>query len=380
MMCRKSMLLAFLAAIAGAPASAQEPPRYFLVELPVAGEFSYTHVSDINDSGLVVGYTETYSETQPFPRLRAAQWDAWSGLREIPGLPEESNSLSDAVNRWGQVVVNVQSAPPSYPISYYDQFRGLVDMRIDERGFSMSTINDRGQIGGWLTVDGRTAGALWDRRTGLTDLSGVFGLTERFDVTTLNNAGQITGSIYDAQAQTWRAYFYDPITGFEETGDLPDADGSGHYAVDMDKHGVVVANSTDRDFRSRMFLWTHAGGVRPIGDPALDLAAWAMNDRGVVVGFRNDFSDFNGIVWDESNGVVDLKSALVNLPDPEWYRVFPEAINNAGCIAANSGAGSLLIPIRNLRPLVSRKRPIDATLTLQPWQIQLACTALPWTR
>ncbi|MBB6096287.1 hypothetical protein HNQ60_005209 [Povalibacter uvarum] len=374
--CTYASLLAI--ALAGI-AHSQEAPRYFLVELPTLDEFSFTYPLDINDNARIVGTVETYSENALQPKLSAVQWDPWFGLRKLRGLPDAQFSQSVAVNRWGQITGYVSFDPGLHPF-FYDQHRGFVDMNVDDvtQVIRPNAINDRGAIAGQLVVDGIQAGFTWDRRNGLRNLRDVFGLTGHFDVVAMNNAGQLTGEIYQPATATWEAYFYDPLTGFEQTGDLPDAAGGGNYPADIDSRGVVVGNSLDRNFRSRMFLWTHAGGIRPIGNPDQSLTAWAMNDRGTVVGFRDEFSDFHGIAWNERDGVIDLETAIVNppvypAPIPQ-FTFFPEGINNAGCIVGSPA--SLLIPVRNLRRLVPRNRPIDATLELAPWQMQLACTAL----
>jgi uncharacterized membrane protein len=367
--------VALLAIALVSVAHSQEAPRYFFIELPTLGEFSYTLPLDINDNARIVGTAETYTENAQQPTLSAVQWDPWLGLRKLRGLPDAQFSQSLAVNRWGQITGYISFDPGVHPF-FYDQFRGFIDMNVDDESqvIQPSAINDRGQIGGQLTINGLQSGFIWDRRNGLRDLRSIFGLTGRFDVVGINNAGQITGEIYQPATATWKAYFYDPRTGFEETGDLPDAAGGSHYPADIDASGVIVGNSLDGNFNSRMFLWTHADGIRPIGNPDQSLTAWAMNDRGTVVGFRDESSDFHGIAWNERDGVIDLETSLVNPPvSSPPFTVFPQSVNNAGCIVGSPAA--LLIPVSNLTRIIPRRQPIDATLKLAPWQLQLACTA-----
>ena len=371
--CLRASLL--IIAVVGV-AHSQEAPRYFLVVLPTPDEFSSTVPMDINDNARIVGTIETYSEGVPQPQRSAMQWDPWFGLRKLRGLPDAQFSESVAVNRWGQITGYISFDPGLHPF-FYDQHRGFVDMGVDDEPQPIlpAAINDRGWIAGEFVVDGMKTGFIWDRRRGLQNLRDLFGLTDHFDVVALNDAGQLTGQIYQPATLTWKTYFYDPEAGFEETGDLPDPRGGSHYPVDIDDRGVVVGNSLDTSFRSRMFLWSHETGIRQIGNPDQSLSAWAMNDRGTVVGFRDDYSVFYGIVWNEQDGVIELTTAIVNPPaDVPAFTVFPESINNAGCIVGSPAA--LLIPVRNLQWLVPRNRPIDATLKLAPWQIQFACTAL----
>ena len=100
---RASLLVLALAGVA----HAREAPRYFLVQLPTLGEFSYTLPLDINDYARIVGTAETYSETAQQPTLTAVQWDPWFGLRKLRGLPDAQFSQSRAVNAWGQITGSI---------------------------------------------------------------------------------------------------------------------------------------------------------------------------------------------------------------------------------------------------------------------------------
>lgn len=202
---RASLLVLALAGVA----HAREAPRYFLVQLPTLGEFSYTLPLDINDYARIVGTAETYSETAQQPTLTAVQWDPWFGLRKLRGLPDAQFSQSRAVNAWGQITGSISFDPGQHPF-FYDQHRGFVDMQVDDETQIIRpvAINDRGWVAGEVSANALKSGFIWDRRNGLRNLRELFGLTDHFDVVALNNAGQLTGQIYQPATLTWKAYFY----------------------------------------------------------------------------------------------------------------------------------------------------------------------------
>jgi hypothetical protein len=151
-------------------------------------------------------------------------------------------------------------------------------------------INDHGQIVGFC--EGRFL--LWERDAGWRELGRA---SERLDI---NNAGQIAGTVEDPnhrmQSSLWdpktgrtiedpnyssQAFLWDPSEGLTMLGTL----GTGRStAWALNNRGQVIGLCRDIPGAGRIFLWDKAQGMRMV--KGVDGMPVAMNDAGQVIGRR----------------------------------------------------------------------------------------------
>jgi probable HAF family extracellular repeat protein len=269
-----------------------------ITSLRPAKEFS--QAEDVNDAGLVVGYTETWY-TSP---LRAFLWTP-SQPRGTMGTVQDlgtfggPTSAAKGINNSGSVVgFASDAAGAGHPFIWTKQ-GGIQDLGLDPLWTSGAPqdINDAGDVAGVATTGGVNRGAVWHVSV---DAGGVVQVLGRETLGTLpgwesgaafavNNLGQVVGWLSTAAGPN-HAVLWTPSPGgwiIEDLGLLPNDYGSGAYGIN--DQGQVVGWSRPQQGCVHAALWTTQNG-KLTGMRALDTSggcsaeAWAINNQGQVTG------------------------------------------------------------------------------------------------
>ena len=312
-------LAMFLLAAAATPAYAG-PSRYTVTDLGTLGGTGPTTAAAMNDSGAVVGTSDTGSGRHAF---------RWRGgvMTDLGTLPGTSRSEAYGINENG-VVAGTSYRPTGEPRAVLWLRGRIVDLGLP-RGHGLA-VNDRGQVLALTTgADGVTRRALWQygRVTGLgaeNDHQAAQG--------DLNNQGLITMRFRADPAGPWQA-------GVQQAGPTRWHGPRSVRAVrvaevaDIDDRNVLVGSARDLQ-----------GRIRPIGGPG-DLgtlggphgAATVINDRGEVAGYADTAAgDCRPVLWTQGR-IVDLTTRGV----PRGAAVVD--LNTAGQMVAADGRRAIFI-------------------------------------
>lgn len=232
----------------------------------------------INDVGQVVGYAETNYADSECP-----------GTVAVNGTGPQVLDFEAVV--WGPGPGQIRTLPP---------------LPGDTVGIALA-INDNGQVVGTSGRCGNTVvpgfilgphAVLWDTDGSVHNLGSLGGTvnTSLLGVGTtgfaINNQGQVTGQAVLSGDTAFHPFFWTKATGMQDLGVLPgDLVGAG---LGMNNNGDVVGASVSAPGPAtgnpRAFLW-HYGTMSDLNDlvaadaPLYLLNAFAINDRGEIVGF-----------------------------------------------------------------------------------------------
>jgi probable HAF family extracellular repeat protein len=108
-------------------------------------------------------------------------------------------------------------------------------------------------------------------------------------------------------------------------------------AIAINDSGQVAGNTTvigaGGEQRQHPFFWTRAGGMIDLGaDPSFDSAAFAMNSKGVVVGYGHYHGSEQAFAWTRAGGRI----ALGALPDVGDVPI-PTAVSDSGQVVGRQG-------------------------------------------
>jgi probable HAF family extracellular repeat protein len=198
--------------------------------------------------------------------------------------------------------------PPSYCL--YDLGR-LPGVPPGETQLSVTGINNRNQVIGWMTISGGDTplrGFVWDRANGLRELGQVPELPNTYPAD-INDAGTIVGEATDLETGASQAVMW-PNGGDPQLLDIS-IGGSRAAAVGINRSGQIVgtADTVPERTSTHAFLREADGevvdlGAFPEGD-GISYAA-AINNRGVVVGSSNGAITGEAFTWDQRNGMRRL--------------------------------------------------------------------------
>jgi probable HAF family extracellular repeat protein len=244
-------------------------------DLGTLGGGDYSSAFGINDSGLVVGNSNTATG------LRAFSWTASGGMHDLGALPGAVDSQAYGVNNAGQVA----GASGSHAVIFTNG--GIQDLgTLGGTTSEAHGINNSGQVVGMSqTSDGSTHAFLFTGGA-MQDLGVLPGdLQSRADH--INDAGMIVGASIGTGGV--RAFFWTSTGGMEPINALT---GGGYSeAFSVNSLGQVVGESGS-SLGTRAFLWTHNGGIVDLNTLAPTLpgnvvltGAFSINDKGVIVAF-----------------------------------------------------------------------------------------------
>jgi probable HAF family extracellular repeat protein len=198
---------------------------------------------------------------------------------------------------------------------------------INDYHLSMHALNDRQCVVGQLRnpVGAPPHAFVWPSGHAIQDL-GTFGgpFSNAFSA---NNNGQVVGAAHADQSAT-HGFLWQESDGLLDLGTLGGRDSE---ARSINNSCQIVGESfvgtgDPRLETKRAFLWTRDGGMVNLGSQFDGWSlAFAINDGGVVLGWRLRGAGVCGFVWSSEMGVIDIVGA-------DGRAFYPCAINDAGLV------------------------------------------------
>ncbi|MGB5253900.1 MAG: hypothetical protein WBN68_14420 [Sedimenticolaceae bacterium] len=299
-----------------------------LISSPVSGETLYriTDLGDlpggidsstaiaINESGLVVGWSEAETGT------RAFLWESgvMTDLGDLSGGRDTSEARG--INDAGQVVGRSEDEVSGRAFLWTaGSLTNLGALPGGSGNSSAYDINAAGQVVG-RSVGAAPGGSVFGQATlwepggevirGLGDLPGG---RDESTAHAINATGQVVGESDTSTGP--HAILWEPGGSLTDLGDLPGGQDQS-IAHDINNSGLIVGESQSADGQ-RAFLW-NAGVMRDLGHLGGRLnrsMAYAINDADIVVGLSNSTRGDAGFIWGADSGMRDLNE-LIDPDDP----------------------------------------------------------------
>ena len=305
----RRLLLLVLVACAGAALAAKPRPDpgragWTITRLPAINDDSATALA-INNRGDIVGKSEFFDPLVNANRGHAVLWQNGQMIDLGEGMATD-------VNEQGTVVGSIAgyNGIALYRDGAWQSF-GFV-------GFP-AAMNRSENVAGWYTSGGNPR-AFSSVRGSVFDLGTLGGASSA--ATGIDDHGRVVG--YSATASgNDHAFLY-------ERGQLKDlgtlAGGRVSRAAAINNHGVVVGEAWDANGSALPFI--HEGrAMRLLFDAPLGTKAWAINDRGAVVGTLGGSRSF---LYED--GAVTVLEAIDEVAAAGWVQLIPTAINDRGWI------------------------------------------------
>jgi probable HAF family extracellular repeat protein len=308
---RPALLL--LASLLPMTAWSAPPQAWSIQQLAAINDDSATPEA-INNRGDVVGWSSFFDPAVNSNRVHAVLW-------QNGGMIDLGEGLAVDVSPRGTILGSIAG---------YNGIALWKNMAWRSAGFvgAPNALNKFEQIAGWYTSNGY-ARAFVMSEGAVTDIGTFGGLSSA--ATDIDDHGRVVG--YAARADgNDHAFLY-------ERGRMTDlgtlAGGRVSRAAAINNHGVVVGEAWDVNNFALPFIYD--GAMRLLFNAPLGTKAWALNDRGDVVG---TYAGTQSFLYQD--GTVTILEQLPEVRAAGWVQLIPTAINDRGWIV---GMGRTSAPV-----------------------------------
>jgi uncharacterized membrane protein len=289
---------------------------------------SSSAASDVSDSGVVVGTTDSPSG------IRAFRWTANTGMQSLGILATTGESFGSAISQDGGVIVGTSDAPNRMRIAFRWTAANGMQTVLGSNPYN-STAAGISANGDRIVVNLR-------RPQGNSFVDFVVFVTPNGSVqldppvgdaisasACSANGGAIVGSmtIYNPPNVTRRAFRWTAQTGIQNLGALSNATFANSSAACVSADGNIVYGTSEQGSGGNwvMFRWTPTAGMVSTG--AAMFPADTTADGSVVVG---SIGFARAVRWTQANGLEDLNQTYAALIRPGWKLTAATAISSDG--------------------------------------------------
>jgi probable HAF family extracellular repeat protein len=299
----------------------------------------------INLHEAIVG-SETYP---PTGNGGALLYDKAVGAQSIGTLPHGFASVAYDINDMGLIAGYSEHYAGSSTVKrafVYTQAGGMIDIH-NPAALTQSwarAISPSGTVA-WATVVGcgitrernpRNGAFRWTSSGGHQELVGKTGDTCAEDV---NRYGTVVGWSRDSVSPLTEAYVWSASGSATNLGSFG---GTWAIAKAINSSGWIVGSYTTASGQSRGFLWTEADGMTGIGPWDGDYFATDINDKGRIIGYGWGTGEATPRAFTQYQGKTHFLPALVN-----GQPAFAHAVNSCGTIVGTAfSAPGVSQPVR----------------------------------